>query len=298
MSFLGNPPARGVTSLEQESQVILEAAVGPGAKFHEGQLECIQTLVRDGGRHLVVHRTGWGKSTVYFTAARLFRKDGRGATIVVSPLLALTRDQLRNARSRFGLVAEAINSTNPASHEEILARWGEGAIDILYITPERLSKRKEFERILGAKGGIALFVIDEAHCISDWGHDFRPDFRRIVDFLRHLDTSVAILCTTATANARVVKDIQEQVGTVTEIRGPLARQSLHVDILPLPSHAERMAWLARNLGKLPGSGIVYTLTRRDAEIVADWLLSKGFPAAAYHGGCTEADRETMEEALL
>lgn len=245
-----------------------------------------------------MQRTGWGKSTVYFTAAQLLRKERRGATIVVSPLLALTRDQLRNARGRFGLVAEAINSTNPGSHEEILARWAEGGIDLLYITPECLAKREQSERILGVAGGIGLFVIDEAHCISDWGHDFRPDFRRIVDFLRHLDPSVAVLCTTATANSRVVDDIQQQVGTITEARGPLARQSLHVDILPLPSHAQRMAWLARNLGKLPGSGIVYTLTRRDADVVADWLRLQGISAAAYHAGCGEEERETMERALL
>lgn len=283
--------------LRKAAQRILDESIGRPSTFHEGQFEAIEALVAQGGRHLVVQRTGWGKSTVYFTAARLLRERGKGATVIISPLLSLTRDQIRNARQRFGLVVEALNSSTDG-HDEILARWIEGAIDVLYITPERLARRQQFESILAAKGGIALFVVDEAHCISSWGHDFRPDFRRIVTFLDHLDTAVAVLCTTATASRRVVEDIRGQVGTVTELRGPLARSSLHVDILDLPSRAERMAWLARNISRLPGSGIIYCLTQRDTEVVADWLRSKEVLAAAYHGRCMPEDREGMEAALL
>lgn len=293
---------RPATAAEQpfgeRVQEILERAVNPTAKFRPGQFEAIKSIVCDGGRHLVVQRTGWGKSTVYFSAARILREDGRGATVIISPLLSLTRDQLRNAKERFGLVAEAVNSTNSLNHNEILGRWTSGEVDVLYITPERLARKAEFERILDVRGGIALFVIDEAHCISDWGHDFRPDFRRIITFLQHLDPAVAVLCTTATASKRVVADIKQQVGTVAEVRGPLARDSLHVDILILPSHAERMSWLARNISKLPGSGIIYCLTQRDTEVVADWLRANGVSAAAYHSGCTGEDRERMEAALL
>lgn len=284
-------------SNEERAQVILEQSVGDGARFREGQLDSILACL-DGGRHLVVQATGWGKSTVYFTAAKMLAEQGRGRTLVVSPLLALTRDQLRNAEARFGLNAKALNSTNYDDHEAILESWSKGEVEVLFITPERLAKPSEFAKILGIEGGIGMLVIDEAHCISDWGHDFRPDFRRIVDFLDQLDDTVTVLCTTATANARVVNDIHEQVGTLSEVRGPLARRSLHVDVIQLPSHAERLAWLTRNVEKLPGSGIIYALTQRDTLVIADWLRSKDIMAAAYHGSMEDDDREKVERALL
>lgn len=278
------------------TKAIFKDVLGDRFSFREGQYEAIEAVVKNGGRHLVVQRTGWGKSTVYFAATRLHRESGKGPTLIISPLLALTRDQQRNARDQFGLAVEALNSTNKEDHETILARWKEGEIDILYITPERLGKKDEFEAILETR--IGLFVVDEAHCISDWGHDFRPDFRRIVSLLEHLGSEVPVLCTTATANERVMQDIKDQVGTLTESRGPLARKSLHLDVLRLPSHAERMAWLARFIPELPGSGIIYALTKRDAELVGDWLLENGIRAATYHSKLEEESKVQIEKALL
>lgn len=278
----------------------------PEAEFHDGQWEAIRALVVEKRRALVVQRTGWGKSAVYFVASRLLRDAGAGPSIIISPLLALMRDQIQ-AATRAGITAEAINSSNSVRWPEIMERLRGGQIDVLLISPERLNNpgfREEIMPQLVATTG--LLVIDEAHCISDWGHDFRPDYRRIRDTIAAMPPGVPVLATTATANSRVVQDIEEQLAgsaaagadaPVLTIRGPLTRSSLRLGVLRLSSPAARLAWLADNLGDFPGSGIVYTLTVSAAQDVAELLRKAGHSALTYTGGTDPEEREAAEQAL-
>jgi ATP-dependent DNA helicase RecQ len=287
-----------MTSLEDKALEILRTMVGPHAGFHEGQLEAIEALAGKRKRALVVQRTGWGKSAVYFIATKLLRDQGAGPTILISPLLALMRNQIEMAE-RAGARAMTINSSNHDEHERVDAALRSDQVDILLISPERLNNTKfraELLETVTARSG--LLVIDEAHCISDWGHDFRPDYRRIVNVLGLLPQGVPVLATTATANDRVVEDLQGQLGSGLEtFRGPLERESLRLSVLnELPSQPERMAWLAQYLDGLPGSGIIYTLTIRDADRLAGWLQQRGIRALAYsgdHDTATRLDAETM-----
>src|ERR1700690_2135144 len=262
---------------------LLRDAVGsPTANFHPDQWEAIQRLLHR-ERLLVVERTGWGKSSVYFLATRLLRDTGSGCTLLISPLLSLMRNQIDSAR-RIGVRAETINSSNLSDWPRIQNALRQDRVDILLISPERLGD-EDFvtDCLLPMAARIGLFVVDEAHCISDWGHDFRPDYRRIVRILRALPANVPVLATTATANDRVVTDLLEQLGpNLTAIRGPLTRESLMLQNIVLPAKAARMAWLAHPLPSLPESGIIYTLTVKDAEIVASWLQSRGIRALPYH----------------
>ncbi|HET9456747.1 MAG TPA: RecQ family ATP-dependent DNA helicase [Candidatus Limnocylindrales bacterium] len=277
----------------------LRAMLGPDAAFREGQREAIEAVIGDGARALVVQRTGWGKSLVYWIATRVRRDDGHGPALIVSPLLALMRNQIAMA-ARLGLEAVTINSGNVGEWKEIEERLGRDEIDVLLISPERLANEGFTTRVLPSiERTIGLLVIDEAHCISDWGHDFRPDYRRISRLLPLLGPSVPVLATTATANDRVVADVAAQLGDdVAIIRGPLARDTLRLDAIPLSHGAERLAWLAENLPRLPGSGIVYCLTVADTERVATWLQSRGIDARAYSGPMTAPDREALEDALI
>jgi len=246
-----------------------------------------------------VQRTGWGKSMVYFVAAKLMRELGVGPTLIISPLLALMRNQV-DAANRLNLQAETVNSTNTEDWENIRRRLHDDQIDLLLISPERLAN-DEFvgNTLLPIAERIGLLVIDEAHCISDWGHDFRPDYRRIGQILRHLPGNIAVLATTATANRRVEEDVQRQLGGSALIqRGPLIRESLSLQTLRFGNPAERLAWLADHIMEMPGSGIVYTLTTRDADRVAQWLRENGVAAESYHGGKTNDERQTLESALL
>jgi ATP-dependent DNA helicase RecQ len=268
----------------------------PAAEFRPGQWECIEALLAR-KRLLVVQRTGWGKSMVYFLGTKLLREQGFGPTLLVSPLLSLMRDQIK-AAERIGVKAETINSANQEEWQRIQRSVHNGETDILLISPERLSNENFRQDVLASIAGtIGLFVVDEAHCISDWGHDFRPDYRRIVRVLQAMPSNVPVLATTATANDRVVEDVLQQIGETTAlVRGPLARKSLRLCNIPAEDATERMAWMAENIPKLPGSGIVYTLTKRDAERVAMWLRQNGIQAAAYHAGMEE--REALEQRLL
>lgn len=276
-----------------------------GVAFRDGQWEAIDAVVNQRQKRLVVERTGWGKSVVYFISARAFRDQGLGPTIIVSPLLALMRNQIA-AAGRLGIRAETMNSTNNDDWPQVRRRLLADEVDCLLISPERLANDEFVETVLQPIADrIALMVVDEAHCISDWGHDFRPDYRRIVNILRQLPEGVPVLGTTATANNRVVTDIQAQLGNITIQRGPLVRHSLVLDTLELPDQASRLAWLAREIPKLPGTGIVYTLTVRDAEQVARWLRQNKISAQAYHGNVTadgfedsNAYREHLEQRLL
>jgi ATP-dependent DNA helicase RecQ len=286
--------------LRDDADLLLQKLTGePSAAFREGQWEAIERLVERRGRALVVQRTGWGKSAVYFVATRLLRDEGAGPTVLVSPLLALMRNQIQMA-TRAGVRAETINSENREGWAEIEERVRSGDVDLLLISPERLNnvrfRRDVLPDLLAAVG---LVVVDEAHCISDWGHDFRPDYRRIGRILDRLPTSVPVLCTTATANDRVVDDVVEQLGHEIEVvRGPLERESLVLGVLDLPDPAARLAWLASRIPELPGSGIVYCLTVADAQRVAGWLVSRGIDAVAYSGESDPEQRVQTEEALL
>lgn len=275
----------------------------PRASFREGQWESIEQLLNR-KRVLVVQRTGWGKSMVYFLATKLLREKGAGPTLLISPLLSLMRNQLEAAQ-RIGVVARTINSTN---NEEWLQIQGEltlNQVDVLLISPERLANEDFRQNILSKMANnIGLFAIDEAHCISDWGHDFRPDYRRIVRVLQAIPSNVPVLATTATANDRVVGDIKSQLGQdIVLHRGSLVRKSLKLQNINMPSPAARMAWLAQTIPKLQGSGIIYTLTQRDAERVAEWLQINRINAKAYHAGIAECEngalvREQLEQQLL
>ena len=278
----------------------LRTAIGNLAvDFRDGQWEAINQLVAQRGRVLCVQRTGWGKSMVYFVAAKLMREQGAGPTLIISPLLALMRNQV-DAANRLKLRAETVNSTNTDDWSQVRRRLLADEIDLLLISPERLANDDFVENtLMPIAARIGLLVIDEAHCISDWGHDFRPDYRRIGQILRLLPGNIAVLATTATANHRVEEDVKQQLGGAVMIqRGPLIRESLALQTLRFTNPAERLAWLADHITELPGSGIVYTLTTRDADRVAYWLRENGIAAESYHGSKTNEERLPLELALL
>jgi ATP-dependent DNA helicase RecQ len=289
-----------VLDLKQHARALLRVALDdPGADFRDGQWEAIEKLVQERARLLVVQRTGWGKSVVYFLTTRLLRDRGAGPTLLVSPLLALMRNQLL-AAERLGVRAATVNSSNKDDWASIYERLASNEVDILLISPERLANDEFREGVLvPITGRIGFFVVDEAHCISDWGHDFRPDYLRIARILQALPTNIPVLATTATANNRVVEDVQAQLGAKVGVsRGPLVRESLRLQNIYLPSQAARMAWLAEHVPHLPGSGIIYTLTIRDAQRVAEWLRSRGVDAHAYWGDRETTEREDLEQRLL
>lgn len=269
-----------------------------GAKFREGQEEAIQHIVNGNGRLLVVQKTGWGKSFVYFIATKLLRESGMGPALLISPLLSLMRNQIA-AAVRMGVHAETINSDNQDRWEEVENAMGRNEVDILLISPERLANERFRAQVLARiSDRIALLVIDEAHCISDWGHDFRPHYRLIERIIRFLPPNVRLLATTATANDRVIDDLTEVLGPNLKIsRGDLNRPSLTLQTIRLPTRAERLAWLAEQVPSLSGHGIIYTLTVRDAEQVSEWLKSCGLKVAAYTGE-TGDHRPELEDALL
>ncbi len=280
-------------------QLLRQSLNAPTAKFRDGQWESISALVENKSRLLVVQRTGWGKSIVYFLATKLLREKGAGITLLISPLLSLMRNQI-NIAEKMGVRAETINSSNTDEWESVKSKVLSGTVDILLISPERLANEKFREDILAPiSQNIGLFVVDEAHCISDWGHDFRPDYRRIVRILQALPPTIPVLATTATANNRVVRDIEDQLGaSLRTVRGKLTRESLQLQNISIPSPAARMAWLAERLPNLPGSGIVYALTVRDADRVAEWLRQHNINAAAYHSQLDPELRIELEDRLL
>ena len=268
------------------------------AEFRPGQEEAIRAALEPPHRALVVQATGWGKSIVYFIATRVLRNQGKGPTLVVSPLLSLMRDQLK-AAEQLGLCAEQYTSGNTDEWTEIDAKLKANKIDLLLISPERLAN-ENFRQLVASSSlsKVGLIVIDEAHCISDWGHDFRPDYQRIGELLRRLPTT-AVLATTATANNRVVDDIKQQLGnTLKVLRGPLVRESLNLQVIAECDAIQRLAWLAEHLAELPGSGIIYALTQRDSERVAKWLQNVGLNAASYHAGLSAEVKIERENKLM
>jgi ATP-dependent DNA helicase RecQ len=286
---------------DEALEILRELTGRPGAEFREGQDAAVAALVERSERALVVQRTGWGKSAVYFVSTALLRRRGAGPTLLVSPLLALMRDQVA-AAARAGIRAVEISSANATEWDDVAARLAADDVDVLLVSPERLTNpRFREEQLPGLVARCGLLVVDEAHCVSDWGHDFRPDYRRIRDLLGTLPAGTPVLATTATANERVVADVAEQLGAggvgVTTVRGPLARDSLRLGVLRLPTDRARLAWLAAHLGDLPGSGIVYTLTVAAAEETAALLRDAGHDVRAYTGRLDDADRKDAEEAL-
>ncbi|QYJ03449.1 DEAD/DEAH box helicase [Nocardioides panacisoli] len=278
----------------------LRALVGrEDVELYDDQWAAIEALAVDHRRALVVQRTGWGKSAVYFIATLLLREAGSGPTVIISPLLALMRNQIDAAR-RAGIRAVTINSTNVEEWEETHAAIGRGEVDVLLVSPERLNNpgfRDEVMPRLAATCG--LLVIDEAHCISDWGHDFRPDYRRIRTLLGELPDGIPVLATTATANERVTEDVAEQMGAETLVqRGSLDRSSLRLGVVRLPTPEQRLAWLADHLTEQPGSGIIYCLTVAATQDVADYLRSRGHTVAAYSGQTEPTERHALEQSLL
>ncbi|MFF4144910.1 RecQ family ATP-dependent DNA helicase [Streptomyces sp. NPDC001698] len=292
--------------LRKAADTVLARLVGDGtgtARLREDQWKAIEALVADRRRALVVQRTGWGKSAVYFVATSLLRARGSGPTVIVSPLLALMRNQVE-AAARAGIHARTINSANTEEWDTVQGEIAEGTVDVLLVSPERLNNPDFRDQVLPKlAAATGLLVVDEAHCISDWGHDFRPDYRRLRTMLTELPPGVPVLATTATANARVTADVAEQLGTgdafdTLVLRGPLDRESLSLNVLRLPDAAHRMAWLADHIGELPGSGIVYTLTVAAAEEVTAFLRQRGHTVASYTGKTENADRQQAEEDLL
>ncbi len=325
-------------ALRSRADELLAALAGPGASLREDQWTAIEALVVDRRRALVVQRTGWGKSAVYFIAARLLREGGAGPTVIVSPLLALMRNQVESA-ARAGVRAATINSANMTEWDEVRESVRAGEADVLLVSPERLNNPDFRDTVLPALAADAgLVVVDEAHCVSDWGHDFRPDYRRIRTLLSDLPEGVPVLATTATANDRVVRDVAEQLGvgvhsagaahgpgglpdadigpggdagtgsdgacgassdpTTLVLRGGLDRESLHLSVVTIDDSEKRAAWLVENLGSLPGSGIVYCLTVAAAEDLAELLTSAGHRVSAYTGRTDAGEREELERALL
>jgi ATP-dependent DNA helicase RecQ len=292
------------TALRLQAEEILRLLVGGPAELHADQWRAIEALVADRRRALVVQRTGWGKSAVYFVATALLRAAGAGPTVIVSPLLALMRNQIA-AAARAGVQAATVNSTNVQDWSETFAAVRRGEVDVLLVSPERLNNPEFRDEILPQLGAACgLLVIDEAHCISDWGHDFRPDYRRIRTFLGELPAGTPVLATTATAPRRVVDDVAEVLGIaagsddVLVLRGPLDRESLHLGVVRIADEAERLAWLGDYLHKLDGSGIVYTLTVAATTELAAYLRGRGMAVAAYSGRADDGERLAAESDLL
>jgi ATP-dependent DNA helicase RecQ len=288
---------------QEEALQLLRLAMGRvgGADidFRPGQWEAIDHIVNHRGKVLCIQRTGWGKSMVYFLSAKLLRAQGHGVTLIISPLLALMRNQIE-AADRLGLRAVTVNSTNQANWDAIRRQLLADQVDLLLISPERLANDAFVTGTLQAIASrIGLLVVDEAHCISDWGHDFRPDYRRIGQVIARLPANISVLATTATANRRVEQDVAAQLGAGVQVqRGELMRESLALQATRMGSASERLAWLADRVPELPGSGIIYALTTRDADRIAQWLQGRGIDARSYHAGKEDAERQNLEQALL
>lgn len=282
----------------QAQRILAELTANPEAQFRDGQLESIRDLVVEKKRVLVVQRTGWGKSAVYFVATRMLRAAGTGPSLIISPLLALMRDQIA-AAERAGVRAASLNSSNVTEWDTVLDDLRAGNLDVLLVSPERLNNPHFRDEVLPQLlAFLGLIVVDEAHCISDWGHDFRPDYRRIGHILSELPGNTPVLATTATANSRVVADVAEQLGhDTTVVRGELARDSLRLGVLPGLDASGRIAWLTSHLGDFTGSGIIYTLTVSAAEDITRILRDQGHEVRAYTGRTDAEERADLEQQL-
>ena len=297
-----NQPVVEPATLLAVAQRVLAELAGPGAVLRPDQLVAAQALVCDRRRVLCVQATGWGKSAVYWIAAAALRAAGSGPVLVVSPLLALMRDQV-TAASRAGLKAVTLNSSNFDDWAAIEKQLADDEVDVLLTSPERLASARFSESVLpGLLARLGMLVIDEAHCVSDWGFDFRPDYQRLTRLLTSTRDDLPVLATTATANDRVTRDVAAQlaVGSAVEplvLRGTLARSSLQLGVVPGLTALQRYAWVAAALDRLDGSGIVYVLTVADTYRLAEFLTSRGHAVAAYSGQLDADERERVEDSL-
>lgn len=284
---------------DERALTLLRQLTGvPNTEFRDGQLEAIKAIAKDRSRALVIQRTGWGKSAVYLISTRILRDERAGPTVIVSPLLVLMRNQIEMTQ-RLGLNAKTVDSTNIDDWSETFDEIKASKLDLLLISPERLNN-VEFRRDVMSHlfNNVGLLVIDEVHCISDWGHDFRPDYRRLRQVVDALPPNIPVLGTTATANDRVIADVEDQLGDDLRVfRGTLERDSMSLHVLTIENKAERMAWLATTIPGLSGSGIVYCLTILDAIRVGDWLRAQGIEAASYTGDMEHVARLEVEERL-
>ncbi len=294
---MSNDPAIPRTDADIHLERVLLAMAGPSAVAREDQRAAVRALVDDRARVLVVQATGWGKSAVYWAATSALRAQGGGPTLVISPLLALMRDQVA-AAERAGLRAATVNSTNVDDWDDILRAALAKKLDVLLVSPERLANPRFGAILPELIGAAGLVVIDEAHCISDWGFDFRPDYQRLAKSLVGVAANTPVLATTATANTRVTLDVAAQLGkdTVT-FRGSLARSSLRLSVVPDLTAIERYAWVAEAIDQIDGSGIIYALTIAETERLAGFLSSRGHKVAAYSGALEPAMREKVEDQL-
>jgi ATP-dependent DNA helicase RecQ len=280
---------------ERALEYLRNSLQNPDAKFRKDQWESIDAVVNHNRKVLVVQKTGWGKSSVYFISTKYMREEGKGLSIIISPLLALMRNQIESAQ-KLGVTTVTINSSNTDDWERIKTDILNNRVDALLISPERLANENFMTEILRPiAGSIGLFVIDEAHCISDWGHDFRPDYKRITSILKQMPANTPILATTATANNRVIEDIEQQISGLSTIRGSLKRESLSLHTIRLPEATHRLAWLLEYIPTFEDSGIVYVLTKRDARIVARWLNENGISAEAYFSGVEHEEFESSDD---
>ena len=292
--------SKEASKVHNDALKILKQSINDEAKFRDNQWEAINQLVLKKSKTLVVQRTGWGKSAVYFISTRLFRNQNLGPTIIISPLIALMRNQIISASS-YGVNLETIHSSQSPEDEELtIKKLLKNDLDALIIAPEQLAREEIIRNVLEPiSKNAGLLVIDEAHCISEWGHDFRPDYQKVKTIIKFLPNNMPVLLTTATANNRVIDDIVDQLGgTIKTIRGPLTRKSLHLQCISYDKPSERFAWLAQTIPKLPGTGIIYASTKRDVNRVADWLSHCGIDAKAYHSGIRSDDKLYLEQALL
>ena len=276
--------------LFSRATAILKNLYGENARFRPGQYEAIERTIKE-KRLLVVQKTGWGKSLVYFICTKLLREEGAGVTLVISPLLALMDNQLSAAR-KMGLNCAALNSTTANERELILMGMEANTYDLVLATPESLMNKKFRQYLPDIR--IGLLVIDEAHCISDWGHDFRLEYNKIYRVIEQLQPNVPVLATTATANNHVIEDLQNQMGKPKVSRGHLMRDNLSIQILPLSDKESRYAWILDNIGLLPGTGIIYCLSRKDCTWLSDFLCENGISAEPYFSGDGEQEKQSQE----
>lgn len=260
--------------------------------FYNEQWEAVQRIL-NGERILMIQRTGFGKSLCYQFPATQFE----GITVIFSPLIALMRDQVKALNGK-GISARYINSEQSVEENSTAIQDAlDGKVKILYIAPERQENSEWIEAT--RKMNLSMVVIDEAHTISVWGHDFRPAFRRIINLVKLLPQSLPVLATTATATKRVQEDIEQQIGgRLTTIRGQLGRDNFNLYVIKVHSEDEKLVWLAQNLNRIEGTGLIYTGTRVNTEVYAKWLVYNGINAINYNAGHDADTRKDVENGLM
>ena len=287
-------------NIYEECLKYLKVIAGPEAEFQKDQFEAIESCINKGSKTLLVQKTGWGKSAVYFVAAKYLLKNRNKMTVIVSPLLSLTRNQILNAKNLLNI--ETINiSEDPEKIRNTENKIKANKVDVLIVTPQRFFNKKfKEEQLPLIKEQAGLFVVDEAHCISSWGHDFIPSYMMLVKkVIPSLNVDTSILFTTATADNKVVKDISDKNKFSKTIKGDLLRKSLSVHSFGKQSFKFSIAWFKKNIDVLKGSGIIYVLTTARADAVAQYLRNEvGISAQAYHSRLEPYEKIEIENKLL